>query len=178
MEQPTVPTASLHSRSSTPGAEVLTVAGVSKSFRRNHLPFGARVRVLDDASLRVSAGEIVGLVGENGSGKSTLMKIIGGTLARDSGEVVIAGRLGYCPQYPELWEKLTVAEHLHRFGAAYGLAPDVAAAQSERMVEDLSFGRYLDYRVESLSGGTRQKLNLAIALLHEPDLLLPTSSSA
>jgi ABC-2 type transport system ATP-binding protein len=130
------------------------------------------VPVLVDASLEVLPGEIVGLVGENGSGKSTLMKIVAGMLRRDGGEVALNGRLGYCPQLPELWDKLTVAEHFQLFAAAYDLPPDTAHANQASLVEELGFARYLDYRVENLSGGTRQKLNLALALLHDPDLLL------
>ena len=151
---------------------VLTVRNVSKSFRSPRRPFGARTRVLVDASLHVDRGEIVGLVGENGSGKSTLMQIIAGRLGRDGGVTRIQGAIGYCPQYPQLWEKLTVAEHFELFSLAYGLEPEAASTQRSRLLDDLSFARSLGYRVENLSGGTRQKLNLALALLHEPDVLL------
>ena len=152
---------------------VLTVESVTKSFRRAPCS-RARTAVLTDASLTVALGEIVGLVGENGSGKSTLMKIIAGMLSRDSGEVTLHGRLGCCPQLPELWDKLTVAEHFQLFAAAHDLAPSVAASSQADLVEDLGFARYLGYRVEKLSGGTRQKLNLARARspgpnrFHEP----------
>jgi ABC-type multidrug transport system ATPase subunit len=127
---------------------------------------------LRGASLEVRPGELVGLVGENGSGKSTLMQIIVGLLKRDGGSVELRGALGYCPQLPELWGKLTVAEHLRMFAAAYRLDKATAKASTGRLVEELGFRRYLDYRVDALSGGTRQKLNLALALLHEPRVLL------
>ncbi len=100
------------------------------------------------------------------------MKIIAGMLASDSGSVQLRGRLGYCPQVPELWNKLTVAEHFRLFAAAYDLDAHEAKRSQAGLLADLSFERYLDYRVEELSGGTRQKLNLALALLHGPDLLL------
>lgn len=150
---------------------ILKVESVKKAFR-SHLLWRQRTTVLDSASLEVRPAEIVGLVGENGSGKSTLMKIIAGMLASDSGSVQLRGRLGYCPQQPELWQKLTVAEHFRLFAAAYDLAPEAARRGETSLLQDLSFERYLHYRVEDLSGGTRQKLNLALALLHEPDLLL------
>lgn len=120
----------------------------------------------------MGAGELVGLVGENGSGKSTLMQIIVGLLARDGGEVQRPARLGYCPQLPMLWDKLTVDEHFELFARAYDLDEDARAQAVDELLEELRFARYLGYRVEELSGGTRQKLNLALALMHEPQLLL------
>ena len=151
---------------------LLRVHGVAKSFRRGVWPFASSVPVLRGASLDVGSGELVGLVGENGSGKSTLMKIIVGMLAPDGGTVDFGGTLGYCPQLPQLWDKLTVAEHLALFTKAYGLDAERARVSTHRLLDELNFRRYLDYRVETLSGGTRQKLNLALAMLHEPDLLL------
>jgi ABC-type multidrug transport system ATPase subunit len=120
----------------------------------------------------VRRGELVGLVGENGSGKSTLMKIIVGLLNRDAGTIERHGKLGYCPQAPLLWEKLTVAEHFELFARAYELDPRRAESAAADLLAELQFERYRDYRIEDLSGGTRQKLNLALALMHEPDLLL------
>lgn len=154
------------------GEAVLVVVDVTKSFRHGIWPFGTVVPVLRGASLDISHGELVGLVGENGSGKSTLMQIIVGMLAPTGGAVTLRGTLGYCPQVPQLWEKLTVSEHLDLFARAYGMTDEQVASSSERLVEELGFGRYLDFRVEALSGGTRQKVNLALAMLHEPDLLL------
>ena len=156
----------------TPGHCVLRAEDLAKSFHRGIWPRRRRVEVLAGASLMVCAGEIVGLVGENGSGKSTLMQIVVGLLARDSGNVEQPGRLGYCPQQPMLWDKLTVDEHFELFARAYGLDEKVRDQAISALLEELSFARYRRYRVEELSGGTRQKLNLALALMHEPDLLL------
>ena len=168
----TLSTAGVGSGPRSDAAPLLRVSEVTKSFRHGLWPFGARVAVLQGASLEVRPGELVGLVGENGSGKSTLMQIIVGLLKRDGGSVELDGALGYCPQLPELWDKLTVAEHLRMFAAAYRLDEATAKASTDRLLEELGFRRYLDYRVEALSGGTRQKLNLALALLHEPQVLL------
>lgn len=154
------------------GHEVLAVSDVTKSFRHGIWPFGSVVPVLRGASLEIGRGELVGLMGENGSGKSTLMQIIVGMLAPTAGRVELRGTLGYCPQLPQLWEKLTVAEHLELFSRAYGLDAGRAAATTDRLLDELAFRRYLGFRVEALSGGTRQKLNLALSMLHEPDLLL------
>ena len=151
---------------------ILEARGIVKSFHRGMWPLRREIRVLDGADLTVDRGELVGLVGENGSGKSTLMKIVVGLLSRDAGTVERAGKLGYCPQQPLLWQKLTVAEHFDLFGRAYELSEDDARAAGDALMAELEFQRYARYRVEELSGGTRQKLNLALALMHEPDLLL------
>ena len=128
--------------------------------------------MLRGATLTVRAGELVGLVGENGSGKSTLMQIVVGLLGRDQGEVERPERLGYCPQQPLLWDKLTVSEHFELFGRAYGLQEEEATRSRDTLLNELRFAKYAGYRVEELSGGTRQKLNLGLALMHDPQLLL------
>ena len=150
----------------------LEVEGLTKAFASGPPWHRRRVDVLRGASLDVRPGELVGLVGENGSGKSTLMQIIVGLLARDGGTVTVPDRLGYCPQQPLLWDKLTVAEHFQLFAEAYRIAPERAVAARDGLLGELDFERYAGFRVEDLSGGTRQKLNLALALMHEPGLLL------
>ena len=157
---------------SVTGGPILALAGVSKRFRsgppwRRHI-----VTVLDELSLEVRAGELVGLVGENGSGKSTLMQLIVGLLGRDSGTIDRPARVGYCPQQPLLWDKLTIAEHFELFATAYRMDETKGRTAARTLMDELEFARYADYRVEKLSGGTRQKLNLAIALMHTPQLLL------
>ena len=151
------------------GRCIVRAAGMRKSFGHGVWPVRRRVEVLRGADLHVCAGELVGLVGENGSGKSTLMEILVGLLARDGGEAQRPGRLGYCPQLPMVWEKLTVAEHFTLFARAYGMDDDQRDSAAGGLLEELQFGHY---RVEDLSGGTHQKLNLALALMHEPELLL------
>ena len=156
----------------TPGHCVLRADDVRKSFHRGVPPRRRTVEVLKGASLMVCRGELIGLVGENGSGKSTLMQIMVGLLGRDSGSVWEEGRLGYCPQVPMLWDKLTVDEHFELFARAYGLGDEARERSVDGLLEELQFARYRGYRVEELSGGTRQKLNLALALMHEPHVLL------
>jgi len=153
-------------------APVLAVDGVTKTFRSGPPWHRRRVEVLRGVSLEVRPGELVGLVGENGSGKSTLMQIIVGLLRRDGGALRVPGRLGYCPQQPLLWDKLTVAEHFELFAQAYRLDQASGNTSRDSLLDEFGFARYLDRRVEELSGGTRQKLNLALALMHEPTLLL------
>lgn len=150
----------------------LRAQNVTKAYVTGLWPLRRRNEVLVDASLEVPAGEIVALVGANGSGKSTLMMIIAGVLSRDAGTVNINGRIGYCPQYPILYEKLTIAETFRLFGVAYRMDKDQVEKDASSLLDELEFANYRNERVEYLSGGTKQKLNLALALLHNPELLL------
>ena len=152
--------------------EVLTAEGISKSYWRGMWPLRRRVPVLRGAGLSLGSGEVVGLVGENGSGKSTLMKVLVGALAPDAGSVRRVGRLGYCPQEPLVYPRLTCDEHFELFGHAYGMAPTTAQASRQAIYESLGFARYGRTRADQLSGGTLSKLNLGLALLPDPDVLM------
>jgi ABC-2 type transport system ATP-binding protein len=143
------------------GASPLRVRGVHKSYGDH--------RVLSGADLDLPPGCLGGVVGENGSGKSTLLRILAGQLAPDRGAVTYAGRLGYCPQHTVLNPSFTVEQHLRFFQVAYDL-PDLALAHE--LMDVLSFSAYRRHRVSTLSGGTQQKLNLTLALMHDPPLLL------
>ncbi|MHB1289053.1 ATP-binding cassette domain-containing protein [Georgenia sp.] len=154
-----------------PSGQVLSAAGVWKAYRRGWWPRRQTLPVLRGAGLELLPGEVVGLVGENGSGKSTLMKVLVGDLTADAGTVDRTPSFGYCPQTPVLYERLSVDEHLDLFGAAYGLGVGELAQSREQLYEDLDFARFAKARVEELSGGTRAKLNLALAMLHDPALL-------
>ncbi|MEU2864580.1 ABC transporter ATP-binding protein [Streptomyces mirabilis] len=125
--------------------------------------------VLRGADLTVASGQLVAVVGENGAGKSTLLKILAGTLPPDRGEVALSGALGYCPQDPVLNAGLTVEQHLRYFAAARRLH---GLDRGHELVRLLGFERYEQSVAGELSGGTRQKLNLTLALLHDPDVLL------
>ena len=164
-------TGSTHSGASGQCA-VLQVRGVERSFATGVWPRRRRTQVLRGVDLSVDAGEVVGLVGENGSGKSTLMKVIVGALPAHAGTVSVTGTFGYCPQLPQLYPRLTCREHLDLFAAAYRLPEAVLERRREELFEELNFARYADVRADRLSGGTVAKLNLSVALLAEPDLLL------
>ncbi len=151
---------------------VLRAQGVTKSYRRGVWPRRRELQVLRGADLELCAGEVVGLVGENGSGKSTLMKILVGALDPDAGSIWAVDRVGYCPQEPLLYDRLTCDEHLDFFGVAYQMDPTAVATTSDALYASLGFARWRNTRVEELSGGTRAKLNLALALLSDPDVLL------
>ncbi|MFD4948244.1 ABC transporter ATP-binding protein [Streptomyces sp. NPDC058239] len=125
--------------------------------------------VLRGVDLRLRPGVLAGIVGENGAGKTTLLRILAGELRPDRGSVHHSGRFGYCPQSVVLDDSFTVRQHLDFFRHAFGL-PDLRRA--EEVMETLAFTEYLDQRAGLLSGGSRQKLNLTLALMHDPDVLL------
>jgi ABC-2 type transport system ATP-binding protein len=150
---------------------VLRATGVEKAYG-SRLPFRRHVEVLTGADIEVRAGEVVGIVGANGSGKSTLMKILVGALDADAGTVESSGRVGWCPQEELLYDRLTVRETFRLFGEAYGMDREAVADARDRLADQLGFEEFLDYRVDHLSGGNRQKVNLAVALMHDPDVLL------
>ena len=146
------------------GAAAITVRSLAKRYRRRP--------VLVDVSFVVPRAMLIGIEGENGAGKSTLLKCLVGLLSQDAGEVAVRGTLGYCPQEPLLMESLTVHEHLRLFGAGYGLRPDQSASRSAELMETFNCRRFADTRIDRLSGGTRQKVNLIGSLMHSPDVLI------
>lgn len=154
------------------GDPVLQATAIRKSYQRRLLPRGRSHQVLAGADLELHPGEVVGLVGENGSGKTTMMRILVGALAADAGEVCRAGRIGYCPQEPLVYGRLTCDEHFELFARAYGITPALEHRNRDALYESLGFGRYAGTRSDQLSGGTLSKLNLSLALLPDPEVLL------
>jgi ABC-2 type transport system ATP-binding protein len=142
--------------------------------------FGA-LRALDDVTLRVEAGETFGLIGPNGSGKTTLLRLLLGLGSPTSGTVRVLGRrmpnrgvavsIGYMTQSSALYNELTVRENVAFFGTLYGLG---GAALRKRLAETLALVDLADRESSvtgTLSGGMRQRVSLACALIHEPRLL-------
>jgi ABC-type multidrug transport system ATPase subunit len=145
-------------------ATTLVVSGVDKSYGRS--------QVLRDVSLSVRAGEVVALTGENGAGKSTLLRICAGLLRADRGTIRVDGHTGYCPQSPGLFELLTADEHLVMFGRGIGLSRAESVERGRRLLAEFGFPTGQPLASRDMSGGTRQKLNLALAVLADPELLL------
>lgn len=142
-------------------ASVLTVTNLAKQYGRR--------AILRGLNFEVAPSTLVGIVGENGSGKSTLLRILAGELRSNNGTVAVNGTLGYCPQEVTLNEALTVAQHIDLFQAAYGLHTQQRAKE---LLEQLYYTQYQQTVVHELSGGTKQKLNLTLALMHDPAVLL------
>jgi ABC-2 type transport system ATP-binding protein len=142
----------------------LEATGVAKRYRRRE--------VLRGAELRVPRGEAVAIIGENGAGKTTLLRVCAGLLRADVGRVTRAGRVGYCPQEPGLVDLLSAEQHLVLFGRAAGLTRAEATTAGWPLLESFGFPSGERAVAKELSGGTRQKLNLALSLLGDPRLLL------
>lgn len=143
---------------------ILKAENIVKSFGRK--------KVLKGLSFEINEGTLNGIVGENGSGKSTLLKILVGQWNADRGKVNISGKIGYCPQEPLVFPQLTIEEHFRYFSAAYSLKKNSWQVQYEHLLEYFNFKQYRKNKVVELSGGTQQKLNLSLALFHEPELLI------
>jgi len=142
----------------------LSATGIAKSYGRR--------RALDGVDLEARAGEAVAIVGENGAGKSTLLRICAGLLSPDAGQIRRSGRVGYCPQRPGLVDLLTADEHLVLFGGALGLSRRAALESGRALLASLGFAVGDGTVARALSGGSRQKVNLALALLGDPQVLL------
>ena len=143
---------------------ILKVENIEKAFGNN--------KVLKNVSMEMDSASLYGIVGENGSGKSTLLKIIVGEWRPDRGKISVTGPLGYCPQETLLFALLTVDEHFRYFAEAYGTDKSELLQRGESLMNYFNFTKFRNERIANLSGGTKQKLSLAIAILHQPKLLI------
>jgi ABC-2 type transport system ATP-binding protein len=138
--------------------------------------FGER-EALRRVSLQAGRGELVAIIGPNGAGKTTLLSILAGIQKADSGSVSHSpGEVGWVPQQAALYGKLTVAENLRLF-ARLEKCPDVDGVV-ERMLAQTGLGERRDDPVSQLSGGNKQRVNIAIGLLAAPEVLLLDEPSA
>jgi ABC-2 type transport system ATP-binding protein len=138
--------------------------------------YGDRVAV-SGVSLEAAPGELVGVIGPNGAGKTTLLSMLAGIQRPDAGELATApDRIGWVPQQPSLYGKLSVAENLRLF-ARLERCGDVPAAV-DAMLEQTDLRERADSLASTLSGGNRQRLNIAIGLLSDPQVLLLDEPSA
>ena len=131
-----------------------------------------RHTVLSGINLTIHRGEVVAVVGANGAGKSTLLQLCAGLLRASGGSIERTPNFGYAPQLGSLAPLLTVDEHLRLFGAARGIRQGRSISTGRRLLTRLGWTARGDQTAGTLSGGTQQKLNVALAQLDAPDLLL------
>jgi ABC-2 type transport system ATP-binding protein len=142
------------------------------------------VKALDAISLEVNQGEILGLLGPNGAGKTTTLKILAGYLRPDAGVVDIKGLngveetektralLGYLPEYNPLYQDLLVYDYLHYRAAMRGMALGTREQRVAEMVELCGLVPAVNFKVGELSKGNRQRVGLAQAMIHDPEILI------
>lgn len=142
--------------------------------------FGS-VRALQDMTFSVQEGEIFGFVGSNGAGKSTTMRIALGVLAKDSGEVYFDGspinddnrrRIGYMPEERGLYGKEPLLSQLTFLGTLHGMSKQAAQKSGTELLEQLGLGERQKDKLDDLSLGNQQRVQLAASLIHDPDMLI------
>ena len=141
-------------------------------------------RAVDRLNLRIGKGEIFGFIGPNGAGKTTTIKMLGGVLAPTTGSVAIAGinlqtepeaakrKIGFIPDRPYLYEKLTGQEFMKFTADIYGVPEDRFREKAAAMLERFSLSDWSHELIESYSHGMKQRLIMAAALIHDPEVLI------
>lgn len=153
------------------------------SIRNLFKRYGDKV-VLDDISLEIQPGQIIGYIGPNGAGKSTTVKILTGLITDWGGEVTVGGldlrthsleikrTIGYVPENAEIYDVLTPMEYLLFTGRLYDLSPDTIRERAGRMLGVFGLGENLDQRMDTFSKGMKQKVLIISGLLHDPSLII------
>jgi ABC-2 type transport system ATP-binding protein len=159
-----------------PPSTGILVIGVARSF--------GDVHAVRDASLEAEPGKVTALIGPNGSGKTTLLLMLASLLRADSGSILVAGadpatdaeevraHLGWMPDVLGSWNVLTVRSALETTGRLYRMSRAVAAARASELIELVGLEQLANQPTRVLSRGQKQKLSLARALVHDPDVLL------
>jgi len=152
---------------------MISVSNLSKSF--------AEKNVLNNLTFSISKGEIFGFLGPNGAGKTTTINILCGLLNPDFGSIEVKGKtvdeqtkylLGFVPQEISLYNDLTVNENLNFFAQIYGLVGAQKREQIKKLIHVFNLQEYINTEIAKLSGGWQRRVNIAIALVHSPDLLI------
>jgi len=155
---------------------VLKTQGLTKHY--------GSLTAVKNLSLEVYEGEVFGFLGPNGAGKTTSIHMMCGLLKPDGGQVLVHGkpiaggdgevrrRVGMCPQNIVLWERLTCLEQLTFMAQMYGLEADAARRNSERLLAELELEEKRDQQARTLSGGMQRRLNIAMALVHDPEIIV------
>ncbi len=154
--------------------EVLRITSLRKQF--------AGFTAVRDVSLHVQAGEVVGLLGPNGAGKTTTLRVLAGLMAPTAGSVTIAGidvhqqprlarrHLGFLTASTGLYERLTGRDILRTFGQLHGLAEGLLGQRIDQVIRELQLEAFVDQRCGTLSSGQKQRVSIARAIVHDPQL--------
>lgn len=136
---------------------------------------------VDNLSLNIQKGEILGLLGPNGAGKSTLINMICGLLDRTTGEILFQNNnnekrtramIGVCPQENIYWPKLTCKEQLIFMGEMYGMSSNRVKKKSQKLLNFLGLSEKSNVQAKKLSGGMKRRLSICLALVHDPEILI------
>lgn len=161
---------------------MLKIEGLKKTYGNYH--------ALDGLDMEVKAGALYGFVGPNGAGKTTTIKIMTGLLRPDGGSVEIDGidmlkepektrdNVGYVPDYFGMYDNLKVSEYMEFFASCYGLEGLRARKRNQALLEQVGLGSKEEFFVDGLSRGMKQRLCLARALIHDPELLIMDEPTA
>lgn len=150
----------------------LTLSHVVKNFGEK--------QVLRDINLKAESGKALGLLGRNGAGKTTTIRIVMGVFPADSGQVLLDGKpfdrnhvkIGYLPEERGLYPKKIIGEQLVYFGELRGMRTAEAKRQAKALLDRLGMGESLNKKLETLSKGNQQKIQLAVTLLNDPDIVI------
>ena len=146
--------------------------------------FPGDVRAVDGLDLKIKRGEVFGFLGPNGAGKTTSIRMMTGLLKPTSGKVIIEGeliekvtgeskkRIGICPQEIVIWELLTSIENLTLIASMYNVPRGTGKKRAEELLEELQLIEKRDALAGSLSGGMKRRLNVAMAMIHDPDIIV------
>ena len=155
---------------------VLRTENLSKSY--------GEIKAVDGLNLEVFKGEVFGFLGPNGAGKTTSINMMCGLLKPDAGRVFVHGdaitegdsevraRVGVCPQEVVLWDRMTCIEQLQFMGEMYGMSGQAARESGDRLLEEFDLLEKRRVQARRLSGGMQRRLNLAVSLVHDPDLVI------
>ena len=153
------------------------------SIRNLNKSYGTK-RVLNNISIDIMPGQVIGYIGPNGAGKSTTVKILSGLISDFTGEVIVKGidikqdplgvksLIGYVPELAELYDVLTPNEFLALMGALYNLPQEVVAERAGGMLDAFGLGANKDQRMDTFSKGMKQKVLITSGLLHSPDIII------
>ncbi len=172
----------------TPQRSIKEVAVGESAMKAEHLTkkFGD-VTIVDDLNLEIKHGEVFGFLGPNGAGKTTSIKMMTGLLQPTSGRVLFNGaelvsmqrrEIGVCPQELVLWEALTCRENLTFMGKMYGVEPRALENRVNELLDYLSLTDKADQAASKLSGGMKRRLNVALSVVHHPEIVFLDEPSA